>query len=99
MNQPISDEVKVYLRGIGAKGGRMSRRQLDPVQARRMVAVREARKAFRRYKTQCFWSFDPEWTIQHDQVPIVIQALRSEGDAKTFTLAKKLRKLYSEKEL
>ncbi len=98
MNESVSDEIKTYLRKIGAKGGRKSRRRLDPIQARRMVAVREARKAFRQYKTRCFWSFDPEWTIQNDQVPTVIQSLRNEGDAQAFMLAKKLHKLYTGKE-
>jgi hypothetical protein len=95
MREPISDEVKTYLRGIGAKGGRKSRRRLDPVQARRMVAVREARRAFRDYKTQCFWSFDPAWNIQNEHVPLVIRTLRNEGNAQAFTRAKRIHKLYA----
>jgi hypothetical protein len=98
MSEPISDEVKSYLRGIGAKGGRISRRRLDPAQARRMVAVREARRAFRDYKTQCFWSFDPEWNIQSEQVPLVIRTLRNEGNAQAFALAKRLHKLHANEE-
>jgi hypothetical protein len=94
MSEPISDEVKQYLREIGAKGGRKSRRRLDPAEARRMVAVREARRAFRDYKTQCFWSFDPEWNIQNEQVPLVVRTLRNEGNAQAFTLAKRIHKLH-----
>jgi len=99
MSEPISDEVKKYLRGIGAKGGRKSRRRLDPAQARRMVAVREARRAFRDYKTQCFWSFDPAWIIQNEQVPLVIRTLRNEGNAQAFALARRIHRLYANQEL
>lgn len=60
-----------------------------------MVAVREARRAFRDYKTQCFWSFDPEWNITNEQVPLVIRTLRNEGNAKAFALAKRLHKLHT----
>ena len=95
MENTDPDHVKAYLREIGAKGGRKSRRKLDPAQARRMVAVREARRALRDYKSQCFWSFNPEWKIHDDQVPLVIQTLRSEGNAKTHAIAKRLRKLHS----
>lgn len=95
MSEPVSEEVKAYLRGIGAKGGKKSRRKLDPAQARRMVAVREARRAFRENKTQCFWSFNPEWKIEHEQVPLVIRTLRTEGNAKTFALAKRIAKLHA----
>ncbi|MCC5844476.1 MAG: hypothetical protein JJU05_09510 [Verrucomicrobia bacterium] len=95
MENADTDQVKAYLREIGAKGGRKSRRRLDPAQARRMVAVREARRAFRAYKTQCFWSFNPDWDIQFNQVPIIIQTLRVEGNAKTYALAKRLKKLHS----
>lgn len=72
-----------------------SRRPLDPAQARSMVAVREARRAFRDNKTQCFWSFDPEWNIQSEQVPLVIRTLRNEGNAQAFAVAKRLHKLHA----
>lgn len=91
----VSDEVKAYLRGIGAKGGRRSRRRLDAAQARRMVAVREARRAFREYKTECFWSFDPAWTIRSEQIPLVVRTLRQEGGGKAFARARKIHKLHS----
>lgn len=98
MSEPVSKEVKAYLRGIGAKGGRKSRRQLDPAQARRMVAVREARRAFRAHKAEYFWSYNPDWMIQLDDVPHVIKTLRTEGDAKAFALAKRLHKLHAASE-
>jgi len=53
-------EVRKYLAEIGARGGRRSRRTLDPDTARAMVRVREARRAFRRFRTSCFWSYRPD---------------------------------------
>jgi len=98
MSEPISDEIKTCLRGIGAEGGRGGIRRLDSAQARRMAAVHEARRAFRDYKTQCFWSFDPAWNIQNEQVPLVIRTLRNEGNAQAFALAKRIHKLHADEE-
>lgn len=41
-------ELRRYLAEIGRKGGTRSRRELDPETARRMVAIREIRRAARR---------------------------------------------------
>jgi len=98
VNETISDEIKNYLREIGAKGGRKSRRRLDPAQARRMVAVREARRAFRDYRARCFWSFNPEWKVEFDQIPLVIRTLRNEGDSKAFACARRLHHLHAGRE-
>ncbi len=43
-------DIRRYLARIGARGGRKSRRTLDAETARAMVRVREARRAFRRYR-------------------------------------------------
>ena len=40
--------VREYLADIGRRGGIKSRRVLEPAAARRMVAIREARRAARR---------------------------------------------------
>jgi hypothetical protein len=53
---------------IGARGGRKSRRTLSPETARAMVRVREARRAFRRYRTMCFWSYRPDLDIREADV-------------------------------
>jgi hypothetical protein len=44
--------VKSYLAEIGSRGGRKSRRTLDPDTARAMVRVREARRAHRAYRAR-----------------------------------------------
>lgn len=46
--------VKSYLAAIGRRGGLKSRRVLHPDIARRMVAVREAGRAYRRFHASCF---------------------------------------------
>jgi hypothetical protein len=55
--------LRAYLAEIGRRGGRKSRRTLDPEMARAMVRVREARRAYRRFHTKCFWSFKPDYDI------------------------------------
>src|SRR5215218_9686329 len=43
--------LRKYLAEIGRRGGIRSRRVLDPETARRMVAIREARRAARRFES------------------------------------------------
>ena len=71
----MDPRVKVYLQTIGRRGGRISRRVLSPEAARSMVKVREARRAFRRFHTQCFWSFNPAYVITVDDVSWVARQL------------------------
>lgn len=75
MNQAIRN----YLAGIGRRGGRKSRRALDPESARRMVRIREARRAFRRFHTQCFWSTSPDYRISDRDIPWVAEQLMKHG--------------------
>ena len=49
-----------YLAKIGRLGGLKSRRHLSPEAARAMVAVREARRAYRRFHAECFASLPPD---------------------------------------
>jgi len=93
MNQQ-SSAITDYLREIGRRGGQKSTRRLPASDARRMVAVREARKAFRQHKTDCFWSFDPEWRVGVEDVPLVIQTLRKEGNRQAFEKARSLQRLW-----
>ena len=71
--------VKQYLRAIGRRGGRNSRRQLTAQQARDMVKVREARRAFRKFHAQCFWSIDPQYVVTLADVPWVAKQLMTYG--------------------
>ena len=73
------DDVRRYLAEIGARGGRKSRRVLLPEDARDMVRLREARRAFRRFRTQCFWSYRPDLEIGSEDVPWVAEQLMKHG--------------------
>jgi hypothetical protein len=72
--------VSRYLASIGARGGRRSRRALDPDTARNMVRVREARRAFQRFRSTCFWSYRPDLVIRLDDVAWVAEQLMKHGN-------------------
>lgn len=71
-----------YLAEIGRRGGLKSRRTLSPDTARVMVSVREARRAFRRFHSECFASVAPDRKVTRDDVAwVATQLLRHGGDA------------------
>ncbi len=86
----MDGSVKQYLSEIGRKGGRKSRRLLAPEAARDMVRVREARKAFLAYHTQCFWFMPRDLKITLADIPEIVRGLRQNGGRKGFLLAAKL---------
>ena len=59
----MKEDIRRYLAEIGRRGGKRSRRALDSETARRMVRLREARRAFRRFRTRCFWSSPPDYLV------------------------------------
>ena len=71
--------VRAYLSRIGRRGGLKSRRRLDPSIARDMVRLRDARRAFRRFHTQCFWSYDPDYRVTMRDVQWVAEQLMKFG--------------------
>jgi hypothetical protein len=82
--------VRTYLAEIGRRGGRKSRRALDPETARDMVRVREARRAYRRFHAKCFWPFDPAYRIGPSDVAWVAAQLREHGGRDAWETARKL---------
>ena len=86
----MKNTVKAYLAEIGRRGGRKSRRALDPDTARAMVRVREARRAYRRFHAACFWSFDPDYRIGPSDVAWVAQQLRKHGGRDAWDVARTL---------
>lgn len=82
--------VRKYLAQIGRRGGLKSRRTLHPDIARSMVAVREARRAFRRFHTTCFWSYRPDLQITVDDVPWVAAQLMKHGNRQAWIVGAKL---------
>lgn len=79
-----------YFAQIGARGGRKSRRTLRPETARAMVGVREARRAYRRFYSMCFWSYRPDLVIGADDVRWVAEQLRKHGNHEAWRVAAKL---------
>ncbi len=55
-----------------------------------MVRVREARRAYRRFRAQCFGSFDPAYRVQLEDVPWVADRLRRHGGRAAWEIASKL---------
>ena len=86
----LSPSIRNYLATIGRKGGQRSRRSLSTEQARDMVRVREARKAFKQFYTQCFWYLREDMTITLNDVPEIITGLKRHGGRRGFLIASKL---------
>jgi len=82
--------LREYLAEIGRRGGKVSRRTLSPEKAGEMVRIREARRAFRRFYHQCFWSCAPDLIIVADDIPWVIEQLRKYGGRAAWEAAAKL---------
>ncbi|MBT3192888.1 MAG: hypothetical protein HN341_10070 [Verrucomicrobia bacterium] len=84
------NSVSAYLSEIGKRGGRKSRRHLSPEDARNMVRIREARKAFRQFHAQCFWFMREDMEVKLADVPEIARGLRLNGGRQGFILAAKL---------
>jgi hypothetical protein len=84
-------QTRRYLARIGSAGGRMSRRTLAPEQAKGMVRIREARRAFQRFYGRCFWSYNPKLKITQDDVAWVAEQLMKYGDREAWIVAQRLR--------
>ena len=76
--------VRQYLATIGRRGGRRSRRRLDAAVARDMVRLREAKRAFKQYHVQCFWSFDPAYPIGFIDIEWVAKTLMKNGGRRAW---------------
>lgn len=79
-----------YLSEIGRRGGLKSRRFLAPEAAKSMVRLREARRAFKRFRALCFWSFDPARPIASEDVPWVVEQLQKHGNRSAWEAAARL---------
>ena len=84
------ETVRKYLARIGRRGGRKSRRVLDGNTARDMVRIREARRAFRRFRTMCFWSYRPDLVIGLADVSWVAQQLMRHGNRQAWRVGARL---------
>jgi len=80
----MDDAIRSYLAEIGQRGGRKSRRALDSDTARRMVRVREARRAYRKFHARCFWSYRPDLEVGMADVDWVARTLMKHGDREAW---------------
>ena len=55
-----------------------------------MVRLREARRAYRRFHTQCFWSCDPDYQLMPGDVPWVAEQLMKFGGREGWELGARL---------
>lgn len=76
--------MKSYLSEIGRKGGQRSRRKLSSQEALGMVKVREAKRAFKRFYANCFWSYDRNMRITRDDVTWVAEQLMRHGNREAW---------------
>ena len=82
--------VRRYLAEIGRRGGKKSRRVLLSETARGMVRLREARRAFMKFRTSCFWSFDPDRKIATPDIPWIVDQLQKNGGREAWETAARL---------
>ena len=74
----------------GQQNEARSRRALSSADARDMVRVCEARRAFREFHAQCFWYLRPDLQVSLDDVPEIVRGLRRNGGRKGFLVAARL---------
>jgi hypothetical protein len=68
-----------------------SRRTLDPQTARKMVRVREARRAYLRFRTSCFWSYRHDVHIGLEDVEWVADTLMKNGNLEAWKVGRSLK--------
>jgi hypothetical protein len=85
-----NDSIRRYLAEIGRRGGLKSRRTLDSDAARAMVRVREARRAYRRFHSLCFWSYRADLEIGPGDVAWVAETLMKHGNREAWRIGRSL---------
>lgn len=88
----ISKDISSYFAQIGRKGGQKSRRTLSQKQARLMVAVRLARKAYNDFRVHCFWSYK-DLTVSPSNVAWIAEQLRRNGNRAAWQRAARIQAL------
>lgn len=83
----VPKTISDYFASIGRKGGSKSRRRLSSEQAKNMVRVREARKAYKKYHAQCFWYMSENAKITQSDIPEIVRGLKKNGGRRGFILA------------
>ena len=56
----------------------------------RQRRIELARRAFKEFYVQCFWSWQEDPEITEETIPLIVRALRIHGGAKGYDLAAEL---------
>lgn len=75
---------------IGRKGGLKSKRRLSKKDAKMMVKLREAKKAFKKFYSRCFWHMKPDLKITPNNIHLIVRGLKNYGNREAFFTAYKL---------
>lgn len=86
----VDKAISAYMATIGGMGGRKSRRHLDPVKAKEMVRLREARKAFKTFHATCFWSSPRDYAVKATDIEWIIDQLKQHGGHAGWERARRL---------
>jgi hypothetical protein len=62
----------------------------ETVESKRARRLALARKAFKEFSAQCFWSWNEDAEITEATIPLVIQGLRLHGGHKGYKIAAEL---------
>ena len=85
-----SQEIKTYLSKIGRTGGKKSRKSLSSDFAKKMVLLREAKRAYKKYYALCFWSYDPALKLSFSDSKWVGEQLMKYGNREIWKIGQKL---------
>lgn len=85
-----NDKTGAYRARMSRKGGAKSRRILSSEDARNIVRIREAQRAFDRYYAQCFWYLRSDMKVTISDIPEIVRGLRQNGGRAGYMLAERL---------
>jgi hypothetical protein len=61
-----------------------------PQQLDRESRLALAQRAYREFRSQCFWSYRPDLVITEDDIPFVVRGLRINGGHKGYKIVTEL---------
>jgi hypothetical protein len=86
----LDSKIQAYLSAIGRRGGLKSKRQLNSSMALKMVRLREAKRAFKKYYSQCFWSYDANYPLSFTDISWVAAQLMKNGGRQAWETGARL---------
>ena len=89
----LTKATRTYFAEIGRRGGKKSRRALSRKQAQKMVAVRLARSAYRKFGAACFWPYVSNLQITAANADWVAMQLRRNGNLAAWQIALRIQSL------